>query len=311
MDRSLNGCFRVCRLVGIDVYLHWSWLLAAVYEIQIRAERYHNPLWSVAEYLTVVGIVLLHELGHTAACRKVGGTATRLVLWPLGGIAQIRAPARPGAVLWSVTAGPLVNLALVPTTIGLFMLSVRLRWDLTAPDAFSFCIAIMVVNGILLVFNLLPIYPLDGGQITHALLWFVLGRARSLFVVSVIGMAVGVVVLGVALVLQAWWFTIMAVLVVMHSWSGSVQARLLSRILSAPRHEGVACPSCGAAPLVGNYWVCSHCRMRFDTFEHFATCPSCGEEFAETMCLDCHASHPIADWFPTAVVSEGEQAEPY
>src|SRR5205823_1464337 len=57
----------------------------------------------------------------------------------------------------------------------------------TSPDASHYLWAVLFMNGLLLVFNLLPIYPLDGGQILHALLWFVIGRASSLKVACVIG----------------------------------------------------------------------------------------------------------------------------
>ena len=67
--------------------------------------------------------MLLHEFGHALACRQVGGVANRIVLWPLGGIAYVNPPPRPGAVLWSIAAGPLVNVALVPITLGLYVWS--------------------------------------------------------------------------------------------------------------------------------------------------------------------------------------------
>src|SRR5205823_4575722 len=66
------------------------------------------------EYVSVFVIVLMHEFGHALACRQVGGIANRIVLWPLGGIAFVDPPRRPGAYLWSIAAGPLVNVILLP-----------------------------------------------------------------------------------------------------------------------------------------------------------------------------------------------------
>ena len=57
---------------------------------------------------------MMHEFGHALACRQVGGQANRIVLWPLGGIAFVSPPPRAGAMLWSIAAGPLVNLLLAP-----------------------------------------------------------------------------------------------------------------------------------------------------------------------------------------------------
>jgi len=111
---SRQGSIRLFQFSGINVFLHWSWFLVAVYEIQTRPGRYSSIVWSVLEYLALFLIVLLHEFGHSLACRQVGGRANQIVLWPLGGVAYVDPPPRPGATLWSIAAGPLVNVALLP-----------------------------------------------------------------------------------------------------------------------------------------------------------------------------------------------------
>jgi Zn-dependent protease len=301
---SPSGSFRLFRVAGIDVFLHWSWLLVAVFEVQLHPERYTSPVWNVAEYLTLFGIVLLHELGHALACRQVGGTADRIVLWPLGGIAYVNPPPRPGAVLWSIAAGPLVNLALVPVTVGLFLVS----FFLGAQDLHNFFLAVMVINGVLFLFNLLPVYPLDGGQIFQALLWFAIGRARSLLVVSVIGTVAGAVALPLLLLGQWWWGALLAAFVLLRSWAGIRQARLLARLLSGPRHRGAACPSCGEAPFRGDFWVCDECGTRFDTFSERGSCPSCFARFPDTTCPLCLRRHPVAHWFPQGYAPQDREA---
>ena len=115
MTPTNQGSIRLFRLAGIDLYLHWSWFLVAYYGISMRAGRYPSMMWSVLEYLLLFAIVLLHEFGHSLACRQVGGRADRIVLWPLGGVAYVDPPQRPGAILWSIAAGPLVNVVLAPT----------------------------------------------------------------------------------------------------------------------------------------------------------------------------------------------------
>src|SRR5216683_8181095 len=191
MSTSQSGSFRLLRFAGIDVYLHWSWLVVGYFEVKSRAGQFRSPAWNLAEYFTLFGIVLLHEFGHALACRQVGGVANRIVLWPLGGIAYVNPPPRPGAFLWSIAAGPLVNVVLVPLTLGLFMLCGIAGVAADLPDLHDFLWAVVVINLGLLLFNLLPIYPLDGGQIVQALLWFIVGRARSLWIVSVLGLLVG------------------------------------------------------------------------------------------------------------------------
>ena len=114
MFRSGQGSIRLFKIKGIDVYLHWSWFLVALYEIQARKGQYSSVAWNVIEYLALFAIVLTHEFGHALACRSVGGSADTIMLWPLGGVAYVNPPQRPGATLWSIAAGPLVNVALTP-----------------------------------------------------------------------------------------------------------------------------------------------------------------------------------------------------
>src|ERR1051325_785648 len=106
---SRQSAIRLFRLAGIDVLLHYSWFLVAIFEINGRASTYSSLLWNVLEYLGLFLIVLTHEFGHALACRQVGGTATRIVLGPRGGVAFVAPPPRAGATLWSIAAGPLVN----------------------------------------------------------------------------------------------------------------------------------------------------------------------------------------------------------
>src|SRR5215469_9585140 len=118
MNGLRQGTIHLFRVFGIDLYLHWSWFLVAAFEISDRASRYSAPQWYILEYLALFVIVMLHEYGHALACRQVGGKADRIVLWPLGGVAYVNPPARPGATLWSIAAGPLVNVALAPILVG-------------------------------------------------------------------------------------------------------------------------------------------------------------------------------------------------
>ena len=170
------------------------------------------------------------------------------------------------------------------------------------PNAHAFLRTLWIINLGLLIFNMLPIYPLDGGQILRSLLWFVVGRARSLMAATVIGF-VGVAGLIVfAVWRQSAWFGILAAFILMNCWSGLKQAQALSRLAKLPRHEGFACPSCKTAPPVGAFWKCSRCGKPFDTFQTRAVCPNCAAQFPVTMCLDCRAMNPMSAWIVPAPV---------
>jgi Zn-dependent protease len=291
-----QGALRLFRLAGIDVFLHWSWFVVALFEVQWRAREYGSPLWNAAEYLALFGIVTMHEFGHALACRSVGGRAERIVLWPLGGVAYVDPPQRPGATLWSLAAGPLVNVVLAPILFGLYFFGRSVGGSAEFADAMALLRAVALTNAIVLVFNVLPVYPLDGGQILRSLLWFVLGRARSLMVATALGF-LGVAAIGIlALRAQSVWLGLMTAFLGLNCWRGFQHARALAAVARLPRRSGLACPSCRAAPPIGAFWACGACGARFDTFATGAACPACGARFGVTRCADCGRQSPIAVW---------------
>jgi Zn-dependent protease len=308
MPNVRQGSIHLFRLAGVDLFLHWSWFLVAAYEIESRKGRYSSVAWNALEYLALFLIVLLHEFGHALACRQVGGTANQIVLWPLGGVAYVNPPQRPGATLWSIAAGPLVNVALLPVLLIAVAMSRSLGWATAMPDAYQLLRAVMWIDVSLLVFNILPIYPLDGGQILRSLLWFVLGRGRSLMVTTILGLLGIAGFFALALWLRSIWIGAISVFMLMNCWSGLRQAQQLLRIARLPRREGFACPSCRTEPPLGAYWQCGQCGQPFDTFQTQAVCPHCGARFATTRCLNCGEQHPMNEWIVNAFAGGGIQS---
>ena len=247
MTSLREGSFRLVKLSGIDLFLHWSWFLVAAFEIQGRSKSYSSITWNVLEYLALFLIVTLHEFGHALACRQVGGIANRIVLWPLGGVAYVQPPPRPGATLWSIAAGPLVNVALFPLLTCCGSRAGQQAGRRPCPTLTA-CALGSVINLILLVFNLLPIYPLDGGQILRSLLWFVVGRARSLMAATIIGFTGVAGLILVAVAMRSYWTGVLSAFILLNCWGGLRQARLLMRLAKAPRRAGFACPACKSAP---------------------------------------------------------------
>jgi len=303
MRNMRQGSIHLFRFAGIDLFLHWSWFFVAAFEIGNRTRSYSSIAWNVLEYLTLFVIVMLHEYGHALACRQVGGMANRIVLWPLGGVAYVNPPPRPGATLWSIAAGPLVNVAILLMLSAFRVADRSLAWMNMMPDAHAFFRAVWLMNLVLLVFNLLPLYPLDGGQILRSLLWFVLGRARSLMAATVIGFmgVAGFVV--IALWMHSVWFGILAAYFLLSCWTGLQQAQILLRLAKLPRRDGFACPACKTEPPLGTFWKCSHCAQPFDTFESRAVCPHCGTQFPVTQCLHCGFRNPLDEWIISVPVA--------
>src|SRR6202161_2382165 len=294
MPTGRSGSIRLFRIFGIDVFLHWSWFLLAYYEINARKGDYSSIGWNVAEYLALFLIVTIHEFGHALACRQGGGGANRNVLWPLGGVAYVNPPQRPGATLWSIAAGPLVNVVLAPIIMVVGRMSLLLGWYAAVPDLHTFIRAIFVIDIWLLVFNILPIYPLDGGQILRSLLWFLMGRARSLMVATVLGFVGIAAFLFYAFRSGSLWLGALALFMLLNCWGGLKHSLFLLKLSKIPRREGFACPWCKSSPPVGDIWTCSNCRTKFDTFATHGVCPHCASHFPVTPCLDCGKANPIS-----------------
>ena len=221
------GTLPLFQFKGIQVSVHWSWFIALAILYQ-----FFDPTAGIgaflAIYLSLFGIVLIHEFGHALACRSVGGQAENIILWPLGGVAFVSPPPRPGAVLWSIAAGPLVNVALVPVTFGLLLLAhTQLPEDQYA-GLRQYAELVTSINLVLLIFNILPIYPLDGGQILQSILWFFMSRSRSLRIAATIGVIMAVVLGVLSLLARDLWMVLMAVFIFWQAWRGLQISRFLA-----------------------------------------------------------------------------------
>src|SRR6266702_2827750 len=219
-----SGVIRLFRFAGIDVFLHFSWFLVAAIYISGYIRRYELPVWGVLEYISVFAIVLIHEFGHALACRQVGGIANRIVLWPLGGIAFVDPPRRPGAYLWSIAAGPLVNVILLPV---LAFMSMMAQASLPGSNVAVFFRELNFINAVLLWFNFLPVFTLDGGQIVRCLFMLPFGEIRSLQISSVIGLVGGAILGIVGLMAGSVWWAVLAFFLLSRAWYGWQQAKAM------------------------------------------------------------------------------------
>jgi len=293
-----EGAIRIFRLFGIDVYLHWYWLLVPFFGKSAFPALFGGSVeWPILMFVCLFLIVLMHEFGHALACRQVGGKADYIILWPLGGVAYASPPQRPGATLWTIAAGPLVNVGLFIVLSTFWLCARNLNWPGLYPDWYTFIFNLWELNLGLLIFNMLPIYPLDGGQIFRSLLWFIVGRANSLMVASAIGfLGVGALALLALTRPSSLMLWLLVILVGLTCWSGFQQSQQLLRLEKAPRRKEFRCPVCQQSPPIGKFWRCGKCGTGFDTFETQAFCPKCNTEYSLTACPFCFNGKPMAEW---------------
>ncbi|MEM9252529.1 MAG: site-2 protease family protein [Planctomycetota bacterium] len=239
------GSIFLFQAFGIPVFVHWTWGLLVAFVVATDFLGM-GPAMNVVALIGLFAIVTLHEYGHALAARSVGGTADRIVLMPLGGLAYIQPPARPWPFVWAVVAGPLVNVALIPVFAVLVAVTGALPAMTQAGVSFAgmtdlqeMVFWLASVNVILLVFNMLPIYPLDGGQTLQGILWVFMGRASSLRVAATIGLvaslAIGVLMLVSGAVMRSPFLFLIAIFLAMESFRGLAVAKYLATI---ERDEG-------------------------------------------------------------------------
>ncbi|MCK4342599.1 MAG: site-2 protease family protein [Phycisphaerae bacterium] len=204
----LNGSFKVGRLFEINIRVHILFLFWIAFRLFDASRQGFHWQFELLFLSLLFGIVLIHELGHCFGARAVGGDAHDIMMWPLGGLAYAHAPMRPWPQFVTVAAGPLVNVVFCLISGGivlgytglleLILLNPFGGIYLTTGYSWIECLWIFYqVNLLLLAFNLLPIYPLDGGQLFHAIIWPFVGLQRA----SIIACQVGLVGCG----LLAMW----------------------------------------------------------------------------------------------------------
>ncbi len=196
------GGFRLGRLAGIDIVVHWSWFFIFVFLTWSLAEGlFHQeyPSWTTGEVwfagaitsLLFFGSVLLHEFAHSVVARREGIAVSSITLFIFGGVSALtEEPRRPGQEFRIAVVGPLTSLVLG----GLFgVAAVALRGTGVGTAA----IYLASINGLLAVFNMLPGFPLDGGRVLRSIAW---ARSGSLLKATRIASLVGT---GLAFLLMA------------------------------------------------------------------------------------------------------------
>lgn len=172
----MHASFSLGRWAGVEIGVNWSWVVIFVliaWSLAAVVFPEATPGMSTGAYVAMAAIssvlffasLLLHELGHAVVARREGMEIDGIVLWLFGGVAKFKGlfPSA-GAELRIAIAGPVVSLV-----IGVTMLALATA---PLPDAVDGVVAWLgSINLILLVFNMLPALPLDGGRVFRALVW--------------------------------------------------------------------------------------------------------------------------------------------
>ena len=218
----MRGSFKIFTWLGIPVFLHWTFGLIFLYILwhsQAESLGVTETIWMTVLFMSLFVCVLLHEYGHAIAARRYGVKTRDIVLMPIGGVARLeRMPEKPFQEFVVAIAGPLVNVAIaIVLFVGISftaeegsfgeMLLVAVQTPnigqelatesgyLMAP-VMHFFIYLAFTNVILVIFNMLPAFPMDGGRVFRALLSMWLGRPKATKIAAGLGQIIAILLVG-------------------------------------------------------------------------------------------------------------------
>jgi Zn-dependent protease/CBS domain-containing protein len=192
----MGGSFKIARFSGIDVRVHWTFLLLLAFFafLGYRASgTLAGALTPTAAIVALFVCVVLHEFGHSLVAQRLGIVVRSITLLPIGGVSNLESlPEKPSDEVKITLAGPLVNVVLAPIFFGvglLFGAEPRMPTDLFTGigSVGQFFFYLGYLNVVLAIFNLIPAFPLDGGRVLRGALATRLGAPRATEIASRVG----------------------------------------------------------------------------------------------------------------------------
>jgi Zn-dependent protease/CBS domain-containing protein len=187
--------WKLGKFAGIDVYVHATFLLLIAwvgYSHWLENNSWGDVLNGILFILALFACVVLHEYGHALTARKYGIKTRDITLYPIGGVARLeRMPEKPIEELWVALMGPAVNVVIAAILFAYLYLTSSLvpLSDLTVSSG-SFLERLMTVNISLVLFNLIPAFPMDGGRVLRALLAMRMDYVKATQVAASIGQGI-------------------------------------------------------------------------------------------------------------------------
>jgi Zn-dependent protease len=213
----MKWSWRLGRVGGIDLFVHWTFVLLIGWIMVAHVAAGHGVAAAVqggAFVLAVFGCVVLHEFGHAIAAKRYGIGTIDITLLPIGGVARLeRMPETPKQELCVALAGPAVNVLIAAVLFGAISLlnGVSSPFDVRVVGGHSLA-NLMWVNLVLVGFNMLPAFPMDGGRVLRALLAWRMGHVRATRMAAEVGKAAALM-LGVLGIFANWMLVFIAIFI--------------------------------------------------------------------------------------------------
>lgn len=250
----MKWSFRFARVFGIDLKVHVTFLFVlALWASQGAARGVGGMLLSVATILSLFACVLLHELGHSVAAIRFGIPVREIILLPIGGVAMLsKSPGKARHELLIAAAGPAVNVVILAVLVPVLLFVTgggaglqqlvhqfgRGQAAAAAGPGTVLLFHLVAANVMLILFNLIPAFPLDGGRMLRALLWMRLPLPRATRIAATIGQVFALAFGVWALVTGNWMLGFIALFVFLGA--GAETAAAQSGTVLATRRVGDA-----------------------------------------------------------------------
>ncbi|MGB5459942.1 MAG: site-2 protease family protein [Eudoraea sp.] len=203
-NQKMKGVLKLGKIAGIRIEVHWTFTLLLIWVVFLDIQRggtTNTALMNIILIFLLFFCVVLHELGHALTAKRFNIDTKKITLLPIGGVASLeKMPEKPGQELIVALAGPAVNviiailLFLVVPMKNYFGLDAdSLIQLLSAPSMETLLFYLFIANVMLVVFNLIPAFPMDGGRVFRALLTFTMDRARATQIAAGLGQALAVI----------------------------------------------------------------------------------------------------------------------
>jgi Zn-dependent protease len=187
--------WKLGRFAGIDVYVHATFLLLigwVGYSYWLQSQQWSEVLKGILFILALFICVVLHEYGHALTARKYGIKTRDITLYPIGGVARLeRMPEKPIEELWVALMGPAVNVVIAAFLFAYLSLTNSLvplsQLTITSGNFFE---RLMTVNISLVLFNIIPAFPMDGGRVLRAILAMNLDYVRATQIAANVGQGI-------------------------------------------------------------------------------------------------------------------------
>jgi len=240
----MKWSLKLGQVAGIGIYVHWTFLILIGWVVALYVSEGKGPvavLEGVGLVLAMFGCVVLHELGHSLMARQFGIHTRDITLLPIGGVARLeRMPEHPLQELLVALAGPAVNVVIAAALVA----AIAFRFGLTVlyevkPLGGPFLLNLLLVNVMLVAFNLLPAFPMDGGRVLRALLATGLDYVKATRIAATVGQGMAILFAVLAFSTSMWMLLIIAAFIFLGAQQESQMVQVTALLRGVPVREAM------------------------------------------------------------------------